>query len=64
MLGSVPENPVIDCKIIDLSYFACLMAAISVFTTSTISKVDLNDTNMVTCRATDLKPIWLTLSRK
>ena len=43
------------------SYFACLIAAISVFTTSTISKVVLNDTKMVTYRATYLKPIWLTL---
>ena len=71
--NGVPENPVIDCKIIDLSrrrlykflarprlcdsYSACLMAAISVFTTSTISKVVLNDTNMVTCRATYMKPL-------
>ena len=39
------------------SYFACLMAAISVFTTTTISKNVLNDTNMVTCRATYLKPL-------
>ena len=34
------------------SYFACLMADFSVLTTSTIFKGVLNDTNMVTCRAT------------
>ena len=43
------------------SYFVCLMAAISVFTTLTISKVVLNDTNMVTCRAIYLKPLSWTL---
>ena len=37
------------------------MATISVFTTPTIPKVVLNDTNMVTCQATYLKPICLTL---